>query len=158
MEEFFTIVLVFFPIIAIFSSVLYISTKNNIPKEEVNGYPTITFKEFLEHYNDAPQKWDYNFDCDHTIYLKYETERIYFTTPKDEKKFEKWCIALAKAKTEDNVKKKLSELQKKWAFDANEAEKRKNKELFSLQKQYDETAAAAQYWENAYNEVMKGQK
>ena len=54
------------------------------------------------------------------------------------------------------MNKKLNKLQKEWTSDADEAEKRKNKELSFLQKQYDEVAAAAKYWEDAFNEVMKG--
>lgn len=155
-KNIFLLLVISSPVIGVLVLVLIKSIQYNCPEEDIEGNPTITFENFLEHYNNAPDKWSWTYDyCDRRC-LIYKSDRLYFTTRKDEKKFEKWSTALAKAKIKNNAKKRLNELQKKWASDANEAEKRKNKELSSLQKQYDEVAAAAKYWEDAFNEVVKG--
>lgn len=151
-----TLLIVFSPVICVLFLVLIKSIQDNSSKEDIDGNPTITFEDFLEHYNDAPNKWSWGYDYYDRRYLNYRCDKLYFITRKDEKKFEKWNTSLTKAKIENNLKKKLNELQKEWTSDADEAEKRKNKELSFLQKQYDEVAAAAKYWEDAFNEVMKG--
>lgn len=156
MANTFIVLLAFSPMIIILGSVFITSIKNNIPKEKVNNYPTITFEEFLRHYNDAPQKWDCNnFKYDDSIYLKYETERVYFTSPREEKKFVNWYQMKEDARESETARKKLEKLQSKWAADA---VKNNKNELSSLQTQYDEMAAAVQYWQDVYNEIMKGQK
>lgn len=124
----------------------------------INSCPTITFKDFLKYYNASPEKWSHNEDFSGTLFLHYYNNKlykIYFTCEREEKKFKKWLVLEEKAKSNKVANEKLTELKKQW-----------NKDLLghvettvdSLQKQLNETEAARKYWEDAYNEVMKGQK
>lgn len=116
----------------------------------INGCPTISFKEFLTYYNNAPEKWAFRDGACDNVYIYYCAREVCLSSDYEYHKFYKWQEAQKRNKKYNKAMKELKYLKEKWAEDMNKVDPYKT--------ELAEAEAAAKYWEDAYNEVMKGQK
>lgn len=142
-------------VISLFFSFLLISSiRNYFSKvEAIDGYPAISFKEFLTYYNNAPEKWSIQ-NCyswvEDTYHLYYCAEEIYLSSNYEYHKLRKWQEIQEKNKKYNRAMEKLKYLKGKWAEDMNKAD--------SYKIELAEAEAAAKYWEDLYNQIVKENK
>lgn len=138
-----------------FLSLLIFSIRNYFSKvEAIGSYPAISFKEFLTYYNNAPEKWSIQKYCytwgEDTYHLYYCAEEIYFSSDYEYHKFRKWQEVQERNKKYNEAMEKLKYLKGEWAEDMNKAD--------SYKTELAEAEAAAKYWEDLYNQIVKENK
>lgn len=140
-------IIVFSPILLL----LIFALRSYFSKAKViNGCPTISFKEFLTYYNNAPEKWAFRDGILDDIRIYYCTREICLSSDYEYHKFNKWQEAQRRSKKYDKAMKELKYLKEKWAEDMNKVD--------SYKTELAEAEAAAKYWEDLYNQIVKENK
>lgn len=117
----------------------------------IDGCPTISFKEFLTYYNAAPEKWVIKSRTySETYEIYYCTREICLSSDYEYHKFNKWVETQRRNKKYNKAMEELKYLKGKWTEDMNKVD--------SYKTELAEAEAAAKYWEDLYNQIVKENK